>query len=274
MNGRFGALLFRRLKLRKLQKWENYLPFVENMRKDSFMPLSVGATDSQLQTTPDKLFAYLPLHKTLCKKYDLRRLAGEGGDFEKTVCLMQWLTDNTFYNGASSKWKSDNSAEILEYAFGKDFSHAINCREKAIVFADCLLAAGIYAYPVCMISEQNKGCHFTVQVYLREQNRWALFDPSFNCWFSENGRLLNVWELRDLFLAGKEPEIQNYSFNRTDRCKDIYKEGFIKQNLTNITTWQDNSMERRGYKANDWNSKKAFKTKLPDIERIESVITL
>ena len=60
--------------------------------------------------------------------------------------------------------------------------------------------------------------------------------------------------------------MENYSFNHTDKCRTVYIEGFIKQNLTGLSTWHDNSMDKRGYKKNDWASKKDFKTKLPNAE--------
>ena len=256
--------LSRFLLIRKLQKWDNYLPFVEKTDLHALPPLTVGSTDDLPETTPETIFEQLPMYRLLSEKYDLPTVAGSGSDFEKAVRVMQWLTDNTLYSGASATWKADNSPEILDFAYDQDFSHAINCREKAIVLTDCLLALKVYAYPVCMLNSQGGGCHFTVHVFLREQKQWALFDPSFNCWFSKEGEPLNAWTLRDLFLAGGEPVLEGYTFNHTDKCRDVYLLAFVKQNLTNFTTWQDNSMDRRGYKKNDWNSKKEFKAKLPE----------
>lgn len=250
--------------IRRLQKWDNYLRFVEEMDLHALPPLTVGSTDDLPETTPKKIFEQLPIYTQLSEKYDLPTVAGSGSDFEKTVRVMQWMTDHTFYSGASATWKADNSLEILDFAYDQDFSHAINCREKAIVLTDCLLALRLYVYPVCMLNGQGGGCHFTVHVFLREQKQWALFDPSFNCWFSKEGEPLNAWTLRDLFLAGGEPVLEGYTFNRTDKCREVYLLAFVKQNLTNLTTWQDNSMDRRGYKKNDWNSKKEFKAKLPE----------
>lgn len=260
--------LLTRIKLKKLQKLENYLAYVENMDETTFVPLSVGSEEALSETTKDKLFVYLPMHKELDEKYNLQSVAGDGDDFEKTVAVMQWLTNKTYYSGASIKWNADNSIDILDYAYEKDFKNAICCREKAIVLSDCLLAVGVYAYPLCMLAAENKGCHFCVQVYLREQGKWAIFDPSFDSWFTRNGVLLNAVELRQMFLDGEEPTLAHYSFNGTDRCKDIYVKGFVRQLLTNLSTWSDNTMDRRGYKRNDWNSKKEFKTKIPNFEMI------
>ena len=94
---------------------------------------------------------------------------------------------------------------------------------------------------------------------------FALGKTTFTVTFelSQDGKPLDAWTLRDLFLAGGEPVLEGYDFNHTDKCRDVYLLAFVKQNLSNLTTWQDNSMDRRGYKKNDWNSKKEFKAKLP-----------
>lgn len=255
--------LSQRILIRKLQKWENYLAFVENTDKSTFAELSEGSDTELSEPVAENLFAHLPMYDELLRKYNLQATAGDGDTFSKVQNIMQWLTDNTFYSGASAKWKADDSLYILDYAFGQDFSHAINCREKAIVLTDCLLTLGIFAYPICMLSADN-ACHFTVHVYLSEQQKWFMCDPSFNCWFTKDGESLSVWALKAAYLNGENPVLENYSFNHTDKCRTVYTEGFIKQNLTNLSTWQGNSMDKRGYKKNDWASKKDFKTKLPE----------
>ncbi len=258
--------LSQRILIKKLQKWENYLAFVENMDTSAFAELSEGSDAELSETTKENLFAHIPIYDELLKKYNLHVIAGNGDTFCKVRNVMQWLTDKTFYSGASAKWNADNSLDILEYAYEKPFSNAICCREKAIVLTDCLLALGIYAYPICMLAANNGGCHFTTHVYLPERRKWVLFDPSFNCWFTKDGEPQSVWELKSAYLNGENPILENYSFNHTDKCRTVYIEGFIKQNLTGLSTWHDNSMDKRGYKKNDWASKKDFKTKLPNAE--------
>lgn len=254
--------LWQYMKIRKLKKWENYLEFVKSMNQDDFKALSVGSEEDLLDASEEKLFAEISIYAELREKYILNDIAGSS-DFEKAVNIMQWLTDKTYYSGASAKWNADNPLDILSYSFEQGFDKAICCREKAIVLSDCLIAVGLRVYPLCMLSAKKAGCHFTVQAYISEMNKWIMLDPSFNCWFENDGTVLNAAELRQLFLDGGEPKIVNYSFNGTDFCKDIYLNGFVKQNLTNLSTWQDNSMDRRGYKKNDWNSKKEFNTKIP-----------
>ena len=189
---------------------------------------------------------YFDIHKKLNEKYKLYEIADADTDFEKVIQVLKWLTDNTFYIGAKLHKLTDSSIDILNYAFGKSFKNAINCRWKAIAFADCLVAVGIKAYPVCMMSSKLINCHFTCRAYIRELDKWCVFDPSFGCWFSDkNGKPIDIFEMREIFLQGNEPTINGYNFNGTKECFDVYVYGFLKLCISNLSTWQDNSMERR-----------------------------
>ena len=77
------------LLIRKLQKWENYLRFVEETDLRTLPPLTVGSTDDLLETTPEKIFEQLPMYTQLLEKYDLPTVAGAGSDFEKAIRVMQ-----------------------------------------------------------------------------------------------------------------------------------------------------------------------------------------
>ena len=124
----------------------------------------------------------------------------------------------------------------------------------AIAFADCLVAVGIKAYPVALLSYKDKengsfGAHLMTHVYISELNKWCLFDPSFNVYFCDsNGRLLNVFELRKLFLDGQYPIVEGYSFNGEDLHKDIYRpiEEYIREQPPQLIAQRDRSIDKRG----------------------------
>lgn len=254
----------------KLSHWENYLEFVkgcdaEKMLKEEPLIIKDRALGNSELTETDfeKILGHTEMHNRLAKKYSLKRIAAGETDFERAVNVMNWLTENTFYSGAQFAKLPDDSLKILKYSFGKPFNRAICCRLKAIVFADCLTAVGMKAYPVCMISSEFKsGCHFIAHVYISELDKWCAFDPSFGCWFTDkNGNLINAFEMRDIFLSCGEPVVKNYCFNGTTECFDIYKNCFLKLCLSNLSTWNDNSMERRTGKK--WKGKKKFQSKIP-----------
>lgn len=206
--------------------------------------------------------AFFELHKKINEKYKLSEVATADTDFEKVIQILNWLTQNTFYNGATLNYITDNTIDILKNSFGKSFRKAINCRLKAICFADCLVAVGIKAYPVCMCSSVLKNCHFTCQAYIGELNKWCVFDPSFGCWFvDKSGTPIDVFEMREMFLKGEEPIVNGYNFNGTKECFDVYVNGFLKMCISNLSTWQDNSMDRRNKK--NWSDRKRFNGKIP-----------
>ncbi len=254
---------FRLLKLRKYSKWEKYLALVKEMSNTEIEPLLEKPTISLKEANVDEMFKPIFLHQELREKYNLLAIAGNGSDFEKAIRIMQWLTDNTFYSGASITWNADDALMILENSYQKGFKQAICCRDKAIALTDCLLAVGLKAYPICMLSANRKGCHFTVHCLLKETSSWILLDPSFNSYFKNGDKTLNIWETKQTFLNNTEPQIVGYSFNGTDCCKDIYVTHFLKQLMTNISTWENSSEKGRGYKKYDWSTRKVFETELP-----------
>ena len=104
---------------------------------------------------------------------------------------------------------------------------------------------------------------------LKERKQWALFDPSFNTYFTgEDGKLFDAVTLRECFLSGKRPVIHGYAFNKTQQCRQVYEQVFIRSCLTNLTTWHDNSMNGRTTKK--WSGRKQFDCCLPDTEEMEN----
>lgn len=256
-------LWIQKQKLRKYSKLENYIDFVQNTDLSKVPPLSCGSEQGLKMPDIANFFTYLPLYDTLRQKYALDTVAQGSTDFERAVSLMQWLTDNTWYNGAQYHLLRDNPLEILDFAFQKPFEYAINCRFKAIALSDLLQAIGIPAYPIAMLDVNKNGNHLAVHVYLKEKKQWILFDPSFNTYFTdENGRFFNAITLRECFLSGNRPVICGYTFNKTQKCRDVYEQVFIKSCLTNLTTWHDNSMNGRTQRK--FAQHKMFDCRLPE----------
>lgn len=248
---------------------ENYMEYVsgmdyeEELRKEPVCIKDKAYGDKDLiPTDSDKIMTAFELHDKLEEKYNLSSVASADTDFEKTLQILNWLTEHTYYSGAQMRGVTDNTLDILEFSFDKPFTHAINCRDKAIAFADCLVAVGIKAYPVCMLSPEFNGCHFTCMAYISEIDKWCAFDPSFGCWFSdENGNPVSLFEIRDMFIEGKEPVVNGYNFNGTEECFDVYMNSFLKGSISNMSTWEDNSMEARDTK--NRNKRKSFNYEIP-----------
>ncbi len=249
---------------------EKYISFVagidyEKELKDEPVSVIDKASDKEALTETEltKTIARYKMHDELEEKYHLSSVAIAETDLERTQQILFWLTEHTFYSGAQMKLLTDNPLDILEYSFDKPFRRAINCRYKAIVLADCLVAVGINAIPVCMQSAEFNGCHFTCMVYIKEIDKWCSFDPSFGCWFSDDkGQPVGIFEIREMFINGLEPEVHGYNFNGTEECFDEYMNGFMKYCISNLSTWEDNSSDRRD--KNNFSDRKQFVSKIPE----------
>ena len=71
--------------------------------------------------------------------YCFDEIAGNGTDIQKTLRLMQWLTDHTFYSGMSTQFIKDRTSDILQTCVNKSFKYAINCRFKAIALTKIMV---------------------------------------------------------------------------------------------------------------------------------------
>ena len=260
------------LKKLGLNQWENYLQFVKNPDnyKDASQTLSIGSTDGLVSAEYANLFEYLPQYRKLVKKYKIPELKNRKTVFSKALAIMYWLTQNTYYSGAQMTVLPDDSLKILDFAFQKGFDYAINCRYKAILLTDLLIAHGIMAYPIALEDEKHWGSHFVVHVFCSDENKWVVLDPSFNCYFQDKSNIvLNIFELRNLRLKSQILKVADYSFNGTNECMDLYMKYFIGVTLTHITTWESNSNDRRN--TNNIYCRKMFRAKLPDLDAIKDI---
>lgn len=228
----------------------------------------MASEDKKLtETELNKIIEPYDFHAQLNEKYNLSEIATAECDFDKTVQILEWLTQHTYYSGMQIRLLKDDTLNILDYSFDKPFTRAINCRYRAIAFADCLVAVGIKAFPVCMVSSGFSTSHFTCLVYMSETDKWCSFDPSFGCWFTDKeGELLDIFEIRELFLENKEPIVKGYSFNGEQENFDVYMNCFMKLCISNLSTWADNSTDRRS--ENTFSGRKQFSSAIPEIENI------
>ena len=249
----------------KYAEYVSEMDYEEALLKEPVCIKDMASEDRELtETELDKIIKPYDFHTQLNEKYNLSDIATADSDFDKTVQILEWLTEHTYYSGMQMKMLNDDTLEILEYSFDKPFNRAINCRYRAIAFADCLVAVGIKAFPVAMVSSEFTGSHFTCLVYISEEDKWCSFDPSFGCWFTdEEGELLDIFEIRELFLENKEPVVKGYSFNGKHENFDVYMNSFLKFCVSNLSTWADNSNDRRS--ENTFSGRKQFSSAIPEI---------
>lgn len=114
--------------------------------------------------------------------------------------IMQWVADNTSYDGASPLGPALPD-KIIE--FGIHEKNPINCANRAILFCDALVSLGIFAFQITLqhrpylptkkTLDDSCHCHVLAQVWLPEKQCWTAFDPSFNTYFlDESGNPVSV----------------------------------------------------------------------------------
>ena len=192
-------------------------------------------------------FEQLPVHDALLNAYKLGEIAGQGGTFTRALRLMDWFCAHTCYCGMEIRaayrfqGKKEDGLRILRYAYDGGFAHAINCRHKAFVFADCLIAAGIWAIPIAMGSftyrpgeadVTPRTSHFVVHAWLPEEARWVMLDPSMNTYvIDEEDRALHLIEIHECRRRGEPLRLARYDFNGTQDHREHYLQGFILSSL-------------------------------------------
>jgi hypothetical protein len=205
-------------------------------------------------------FTYRDEYRRLLDKYGLANIAGQGSTFVKAMNIMNWVTKKTYYCGNSGLDKNDIFS-IIEYSFDRGFAGAINCEQKAFLLSECLLALKIFAYPVgleyCIFNETKDkvtsiNCHVVVHLYLEEENRWIMFDPSFNAYFTgENDKVLNIVEIRENLKQKKAMNLAQYSLNGNDNIfRKGYPVNFIFNMAFRLSVYDGNLPQEKVYNQN------------------------
>jgi len=195
-------------------------------------------------------FIRLPVYDELNRLYPLREKAGNGDTFARAVNLMGWFCSNTQYSGYSTYDPSKPEKQFLklmEHAFQNKFSHAVNCAALAIALSDCLMAVGIDSMPVWQAAAHGSGFwHVTVHVFLPEEGRWVMLDPSFDLYLTDGaGRALDLMEIRDRYTHHMPLEIARYNLNGSQFFRDKYLPAFLLPCAFEFSIWRGNAPELR-----------------------------
>lgn len=147
-----------------------------------------------------------PSFELLRGQYSILKIAGEGSDFSKAIKLMRWVHKNVLHcGGGRQEVILRDSISILNYTFDKGQMPGIFCYDIAIVYTECCLAAGLAARTIhCKpFSPNDLDAHVVSMIYINEMDKWVLFDPNNNAYFTnQNGVALSPLEAR--YLLGRD----------------------------------------------------------------------
>lgn len=185
-----------------------------------------------------------PKFTQLRSVYPIDTIAGDGGDFSKAVNLLYWLSNHMYYKGNFDGTIEHNALDLLNYAYDKGESCGINCVALATILSECLLAIGLKARRVFLMpcSPYDGDFHAVTHVYIREMNKWVMFDPTFNTYFSnEQGEYLNLLELRS-YLANQKLVFYNSEAKDKENIEYFAKNLFSFQMFENSTFGEGNAI--------------------------------
>ena len=204
-------------------------------------------------------FVYHTQYPELLRSYPLADIAGNGTTFEQALNLMNWLSAKTFYCGNSKLGKNDLFS-IIDYSFDRGWEGAINCEHKATLLQEFLIALHHFAHIICFESYcVNDGgtaitsinCHVCVHLYLPEENKWILLDPSFGTYFTDkNGKKLNIVEIQEFLRRNGVVQVCNYSLNGTEIFRKGYPVSFIYNMAFRVSLRNGNRKEDLVYNQN------------------------
>lgn len=180
-----------------------------------------------------------PGFELLRKNYPILEIAGGGDCFSKAKNLMKWVHENVPHCGGGGEVDiAKDSVSILSYSFGKGRLPGIFCYHIAIVFTECCLASGLIARTIhCKpYSPNDVDTHVVSMVYINEMNKWVLFDPNNNAYFTDkNGIALSPLEARHLL--GRD---EICVCGNPEDEPDWYKQ-YMAKNLFYIKFWSINT---------------------------------
>lgn len=134
----------------------------------------------------------------LIESYHIDKIAGDGTEFEKALCLMNEYAPRLYHKSDYDNHIEMNAISLLEYSLDNE-RQGINCRNKAQILNEMCLALGIYSRKVWIMpnSGYDNDCHVVNEIWDTELNKWVMLDITNNeYWVDENGTPLSVLEIR------------------------------------------------------------------------------
>jgi len=128
-------------------------------------------------------------------------------DFEKCVYLCNLLYQNNHKNLMPTV--NQETFELMSRVIG---GNEVACHEISIVFQYIAASLGIYTRSVCASDDFGSnasltkgGTHCMLEAYCREIDKWVLFDPFYNRYFTGKDKApLSMLDVRDKLYGGEQ----------------------------------------------------------------------
>lgn len=196
------------------------------------------------------------------KRFGIHKLSENDDEIKYLAYLKKMAYENLHFRGNTLKDRSYDSLSVEDMiCTAKQEGYALNCRYISHIFCQILLSVGFKArWVVCLPMDlMNSECHCVTEVYIKALNKWVIADAALGTfYFGEKGEMLNLYEMRKLYINRKVPvivveraedakEIQLYWI------KNIFRFRFTKYNGTNALQCEQHywGVNPKGFKLND-----------------------
>lgn len=177
-----------------------------------------------------------PQFSVLREKYELKKIAKQGKDFEKAINLMKYFAPRITHRGNFQNNVACNAVDLLEYCLDNP-KNGINCLNKSKILQECCLALGIYARRIWLMpySPYDTDNHVVIEIYDFDLSKWIMLDMTSNGYFVNSAGLpLSVLETRYNFATNVFCEFIKASESHDNFFADMqteclyYKQYFAK----------------------------------------------
>jgi hypothetical protein len=149
----------------------------------------------------------------LRKTYHLDSVAGNGGELDKAIRLLEWFHNQVPHEDVAPL-KALTAANIIETY--KKTKYAQGCYPLSIAMNEIFLSMGIRSRSVICFSNlfpAPAGGHVINSVYIDSLNKWIYMDPQDNAYIKDdNGNFLSIAEVRERLIDGR-PLVLNSTAN-------------------------------------------------------------
>ena len=166
----------------------------------------------------------MPYYRQLRQEYHLNEVIKDSRtDREKALAILSWTNQQWEHNGSNQPSKSDAITILKEAQSGMKF----RCVEYGIVSTDALLAVGMKARVLGLETRdvetvKSSAGHVLAEVWLREENKWAMIDGQFNVMPILNGVPLNAVEFQRAIIEKQDFKLVNSQGEVSAKTKRSY----------------------------------------------------
>ncbi len=139
-------------------------------------------------------------YQDINRLYRLDDIVSEQSTYNKCLSLMGYLSAHLSHNPNYDNHIKTGLLDLLEFAWDGEKKESLNSVCLAHILRSFFLSQNITARVVYMspFSPYDADTHVITEAWLEEQQKWVMFDPTYNtCVSDENGIILSIAELRE-----------------------------------------------------------------------------